>query len=410
MKPDIKIKVFFGLLITLSIFIFVSLYTYYRLDEFTQVADWRKHSFAVLSNIDNLQEHLEEMQGFHRGFVITGDKAFLESYYHSQELAHEKLTALKYLLSNDKYYQHHLNELEAVLSQKEEFTGRIIKVRQTIGEEVAEKLVETHTGEKLMEEIRGITDDLQTKENDLLEKYDSSLKRQAKSNIYIIFIGGVVSLIAVIILFIIIIRELKLREQIEKSLEEARDNLEDRVIERTRELKASQQEAQQGKEKFQNLVENINEVIYSINKEATITYMSPYIQKVSEHTSEEVIGKPFAEFICKDDLPAVMNHFEAALSGNSLEIDFRIIKKSGELCWVYCSVRPIGSNHDIIGIQGVFRDVNEMKNAEAEIQKRMKDLEDFYAMAVTRELRMKDLKGEISELKGRLGKYEKLDD
>jgi len=52
----------------------------------------------------------------------------------------------------------------------------------------------------------------------------------------------------------------------------------------------------------------------------------------------------------------------------------------------------------------------ELKKHQKELQKRIKDLEDFYAMAVSRELRMKDLKEEMAELKRRLEKYEKIED
>jgi PAS domain S-box-containing protein len=46
-----------------------------------------------------------------------------------------------------------------------------------------------------------------------------------------------------------------------------------------------------------------------------------------------------------------------------------------------------------------------LKASEQELKKRVNDLEDFYKMAVGRELRMKELKEEIAELKQELGKY-----
>ena len=52
-------------------------------------------------------------------------------------------------------------------------------------------------------------------------------------------------------------------------------------------------------------------------------------------------------------------------------------------------------------------DVTERKQSEEEINKRIKELEDFYDMAVGRELRMKELKVEIKTLKEELERYKK---
>jgi len=67
----------------------------------------------------------------------------------------------------------------------------------------------------------------------------------------------------------------------------------------------------------------------------------------------------------------------------------------------------------IAGIR-VVRDITERKRAgeallkkEKELILRVKELEDFYGMAVGRELRMKQLKEEIEKLKEQLEKYEK---
>jgi two-component system, cell cycle sensor histidine kinase and response regulator CckA len=53
------------------------------------------------------------------------------------------------------------------------------------------------------------------------------------------------------------------------------------------------------------------------------------------------------------------------------------------------------------------KEIAERKKMEKEVQKRIKDLEDFYDMAIGRELKMIELKNEIKELKEELSKYKK---
>jgi hypothetical protein len=66
---------------------------------------------------------------------------------------------------------------------------------------------------------------------------------------------------------------------------------------------------------------------------------------------------------------------------------------------------------NVIGIVGAARDITErrkaeeaMKRSKQELRERIKELEEFYHMAVGRELRMKQLKEENEELKEELRK------
>lgn len=67
--------------------------------------------------------------------------------------------------------------------------------------------------------------------------------------------------------------------------------------------------------------------------------------------------------------------------------------------------QPQRIEEEVVGRVWSFRDVTDRKRAEREVKKRVKELEEFYSIAVGRELRMKDLKEEIEELKEELKKY-----
>ncbi len=54
---------------------------------------------------------------------------------------------------------------------------------------------------------------------------------------------------------------------------------------------------------------------------------------------------------------------------------------------------------ELKGVIEYVRDITDRKKMEKELEKRMKDLEEFYEMAVGREVKMKGLKKEIEKLK-----------
>jgi len=55
----------------------------------------------------------------------------------------------------------------------------------------------------------------------------------------------------------------------------------------------------------------------------------------------------------------------------------------------------------------VVRDISERKKTDEDIKKKMRELEEFYEIAVNRELRMKELKEEISILKAKLEEFQR---
>ncbi len=72
-------------------------------------------------------------------------------------------------------------------------------------------------------------------------------------------------------------------------------------------------------EKYRHLVENINAVVYSVDQNGVITYMSPMFESLLRRSTSEFIGKKFADFIHPEDLPASMGNLRKLMSGSLSE-------------------------------------------------------------------------------------------
>jgi PAS domain S-box-containing protein len=89
-------------------------------------------------------------------------------------------------------------------------------------------------------------------------------------------------------------------------------------------------------------------------------------------------------------------------------VETRWKRKDGSILDILLSSSPIDTNDLSLGVTFTALDITNRKMADEEIKKRVKELEDFYEMAVGRELRMKQLKEEIEELREEIEKYKKL--
>jgi PAS domain S-box-containing protein len=116
--------------------------------------------------------------------------------------------------------------------------------------------------------------------------------------------------------------------------------------------------------KYHTLIENINEIIYFVDKSGVITYISPSVRMHSGYDQSEMIGRNFAEFIFPDDLPNVFKHFQDTLSGIYEPFEFRVLSKSGEIRWGYSFNWPLLKGEQIVGLQGAVTNITDRKIAE----------------------------------------------
>ncbi len=128
----------------------------------------------------------------------------------------------------------------------------------------------------------------------------------------------------------------------------------------------------ESEEKYRELVENINDVIYSTDKNGIVTYISPLIEDVMGYRPSEIIGKSFADFIHPEDLSIIMKKFVEILSGNLGPTEYRLLAKSGEFRWIRSSSRPIYKEERVVGLRGLFVDVNKIKEMEHQLQQTQK--------------------------------------
>ncbi len=135
---------------------------------------------------------------------------------------------------------------------------------------------------------------------------------------------------------------------------------------------AAKEALRKSEKQYQELVENINDVLYSVDQEGTITYISPVIESVLGYRTDELIGQNFFNFIYGQDLERLRKDFSRSKILIGHQRDYRFVKKDGTPKWCRVNSRPISSNNDNIGIQGVLVDINWSKRLEEQLQRAQK--------------------------------------
>jgi two-component system cell cycle sensor histidine kinase/response regulator CckA len=178
-----------------------------------------------------------------------------------------------------------------------------------------------------------------------------------------------------------------------------------------RELQRSKGKYRQTAERYRRLMENLNEVLYMLDLDARVTYVSPNIEKISGYSREEIIGRAFIDFVHPDDLTDRMESFQRVLMGEGITTEYRYLtNRSGETAWVMTKARPIFENNEVVGIKGILVYISERKRAEEvlrESEKKFRTLFDSSPQAIA----LTDIKtGRIIDVNDtfcRLTKYSK---
>jgi PAS domain S-box-containing protein len=135
------------------------------------------------------------------------------------------------------------------------------------------------------------------------------------------------------------------------------------------ERKQAQEALQESEERYRDLVENLNDVIYALDGDARITYISPAVEPFMGYRPTEVMGHHFTEFIYPEDLDRIQASFREILSGRLVEPDeYRIVTKAGGIRWMRTSSRPVVVENRFSGVQGVLVDITERVLAEQALQ------------------------------------------
>ncbi|MCK5696176.1 MAG: PAS domain S-box protein [Desulfobacula sp.] len=138
------------------------------------------------------------------------------------------------------------------------------------------------------------------------------------------------------------------------------------------EHKQAKEALQASEAKFRNLVESINEVIYEIDKRGQITYISPAIEFIGGYKPQEIIGRPFSNFIHQEDQSRFIERFPKILSGHLKSNGYRFVAKSGKIHWVRASSILVYEEDSVIGIRGVLVDITESKQLQMQLQQLQK--------------------------------------
>ena len=146
------------------------------------------------------------------------------------------------------------------------------------------------------------------------------------------------------------------------------------------ERKRAEKALRQSEDKYRELIENANDIIYTIDLSGGLTSMNRSGERMTGYTHEEALRMNIANVIRPEDAERVRQRIAKNIAGGGApDFELEIFAKDGSSKTMDISSRLILQDGVVVGIQGIGRDITERKRADQaliESEQRFRDL--FY--------------------------------
>jgi PAS domain S-box len=116
-------------------------------------------------------------------------------------------------------------------------------------------------------------------------------------------------------------------------------------------------------------ISSLHDIVYQVDKDTIIRYVSTNIKNVIGYSSSEIIGKSFVDLIHPEDLPMVMESYERVKKRIIEPLEYRLKTKDGSYRYILTiSEAHFDKQGHYIGLSGIGVDIHEKKMTQIKLQ------------------------------------------
>ena len=162
---------------------------------------------------------------------------------------------------------------------------------------------------------------------------------------------------------------IKLLEEHNTSLEIANKRLRKEIEERSRAERA----VRDSEQKYRQLVEQLQEGIWVIDKDANTTFVNPRMAEMIGYTADEMLGKHLFSFMDECGIQISQRNLERRKQGIKEQHDFELLHKNGTRIFTSMETSPIiDKNSDYIGALACVANITARKKTEEKLKRELK--------------------------------------
>ncbi|HTG29120.1 MAG TPA: CHASE3 domain-containing protein, partial [Methylomirabilota bacterium] len=160
---------------------------------------WVRHTDRVLEELQELLSASQNIESTNRGFVLTGDKSYIESFRGNILREAKAEQSIEELTADNLVQQRRVPVLKKLLAQKIRFSESVMDLRQAKGMEAAAELIADGPRQQITGDIQDLVLEMQNEERRLLAVRDARAIRQLELTKIVLVVGSLVGLLTALV-------------------------------------------------------------------------------------------------------------------------------------------------------------------------------------------------------------------
>ena len=341
-------------------------------------ADARKRTYIVIASANTLLSALTDAETGQRGYLLTGDKAFLESYLTVRGSINGRLEELRGLTLSGSAHKH-LDAMVPLIAAKLAEMANGVELRRNNHTAEVRAVVSDGRGKRLMDRIRAEMDGFIRLAESGLARHNTEFRTNMRRLFGLIVLASLFILLLSLSAVYFIDRETQ--QRLELMVHAETQHLLALQEGTNAQLERANLTLQVSEEKLAVTLRSIGDAVLATDTEGRVTLLNPLAEKLTGWTQAEAAGRPVQEIFsivneatrepAENPIQETLAHGTAHLLTNHIIL----ISRSGGERAIADSCAPIRSSSGlVVGAVMVFRDVTERKEIEAGLKKTRDEL------------------------------------
>jgi len=348
MRWTIEKKIMAGAGLVLAILLINALVSYRATRRLIDNERLVGHTHEVLSELDDVMSTVDDAETGERGYLLTGEKSYLEPYQSAVGAIHARVEKLVQLTADNPNWQAHLPALEREIADRLDNLKSQIDRRKSGRADGARQIVMSDVGERQMDDVRHDIAGMESEENDLLERQSEEAKASGRYSFLTDFVANLIACGLLSSVSYVVVSDVNARKRAGEALRQQREWL-------------------------QVTLSSIGDAVIATDTNGDITFLNPVAESLTGWKQEEAQGQSLRkvfnimneqtrETVENPALRAIQEGLIVGLANHTV-----LIAKDGTEMPIDDSGAPIkGAEGKVIGAVLIFRDITERRLAEEE--------------------------------------------